>query len=378
MKKRVLFIVNVDWFFLSHRLPIAQAAAEKGYEVHIATSLTQPINELENLGFQIHPIKLNRGKYDIFSILVYFFRIITLIPKIKPDLIHLVTIKPVLIGGIASRILRVPSVLYAISGMGYVFIGKSFFHKILRKLISVLYKFALNHKNSIVVFQNTTDKRDISHIANLDKGSCEMIKGSGVDINLYEVTDLPNGKPIIMFASRLIKDKGIYEFVNAAKDLVISENNALRFVIVGDIDPENKSSLSKQELQSWVDEGVIEHWGFQTDMFDVLSKASLVVLPSYREGLPKVLIEAAACGRAVLTTDVPGCRDAIIPNITGRLVPVRDASALKAEIKQLINDRGLLTKMGIEGRKLAVEKFDLSFVIEKHLNIYQSLIRNIS
>ena len=205
-----------------------------------------------------------------------------------------------------------------------------------------------------------------------------MIKGSGVDINLYEVTDLPNGKPIIMFASRLIKDKGIYEFVNAAKDLVISENNALRFVIVGDIDPENQSSLSKQELQNWVDEGVIEHWGFQTDMFDVLSKASLVVLPSYREGLPKVLIEAAACGRAVLTTDVPGCRDAIIPNITGRLVPVRDASALKAEIKRLINDKELLTKMGFEGRKLAVENFDLSFVIEKHLNLYQSLIRNIS
>ena len=192
------------------------------------------------------------------------------------------------------------------------------------------------------------------------------------------MTDLPNGKPIIMFASRLIKDKGIYEFVNAAKDLVISENNALRFVIVGDIDPDNKSSLSKHELQSWVDEGVIEHWGFQTDMFDVLSKASLVVLPSYREGLPKVLIEAAACGRAVLTTDVPGCRDAIIPNITGRLVPVRDASALKAEIKHLISDRGLLTKMGVEGSKLAVQNFDLRFVIEKHLNLYQSLIRNIS
>lgn len=378
MKKRVLFIVNVDWFFLSHRLPIAKAAAEKGYEVHIATSLTRPINELESLGFQIHPIKLNRGKYDILSILIYFFRIITLIPKIRPDLVHLVTIKPVLIGGIASRILRVPSVLYAISGMGYVFIGKSLFHKILRKLISLFYRLALNHKNSIVVFQNTDDQRDISQIAHLDRSSCEMIKGSGVDINSYEVTDLPDGKPIVMFPSRLIKDKGIYEFVNAAKDLVLSENNSLRFVIVGDIDPENQSSLSYQELQNWVNEGFIEHWGFQTDMFDVLSKASLVVLPSYREGLPKVLIEAAACGRAVLTTDVPGCRDAIIPNVTGRLVPVRDVSALKAEIKHLINNRELLKKMGVAGRKLAVENFNLSFVIEKHLNIYQSLTKNIS
>ena len=378
MKKKLLIIVNVDWFFLSHRLPIAVAAAEQGYEVHIATSLTKPITELEKFGFTIHPIKLNRGRYDVFSILMYFSRIITLIPMIKPDLIHLVTIKPVLIGGIAARILRVPSVLYAISGMGYVFIGTSLIHRFLRKLISALYRFALHHRNSIVLFQNTTDQRDISSIADLNKSSCKIIKGSGVNTSLYKVTDLPAGKPIIMFPSRLLRDKGVYEFVNAARELMLSENDPPRFVIVGDIDPENQSSLTDKEVKNWVNEGVIEHWGFQTDMFEVLSQASLVVLPSYREGLPKVLIEAAACGRAVLTTDVPGCRDAIIPNVTGKLVPVRDTPALKDEIRNLINDRRLLRKMGVAGRKLAIENFDLNFVVEKHLTIYQSLIRNIT
>ena len=250
MKNRLLMVINVDWFFLSHRLPIAEAAAEQGYEVHIATSLTKPIIELEKFGFTIHPIKLNRGRYDLLSILIYFSRLMTLILKIKPDIVHLVTIKPVLLGGIISRLLSVPSVLYAISGMGYVFIGRSFIHKLLRKLISFLYKIALNHKNSIVVFQNTTDLKDISSIASLKDRSCKIIKGSGVNTTLYEVTDFPTGKPIIMFPSRLLSDKGVYEFVDAARILSLTEKNPPRFVIVGDIDPENQSSLKQTRIQA--------------------------------------------------------------------------------------------------------------------------------
>jgi glycosyltransferase involved in cell wall biosynthesis len=376
VKNKILMVVNVDWFFLSHRLPIALAAIDEGYEVHVATSLTQPRDKLEKFGLIVHPIDLHRGKVGFLSIITYFLNLISLLKKIKPNLIHLVTIKPVLLGGIAARIMRVPAVVYAISGMGYVYIGTSITHKLLRKFISFLYMSALNHFNSIVILQNPTDMKDIVRIAKLKHSSARIIKGSGVNISQYKLTDLPSGRPIIMLPSRFLRDKGIYEFIEAARGY--SNTNIVeaspRFVLVGETDPENKATIKNNQLKKWEMEGVIENWGFQTDMVKVLSQSTIIVLPSYREGLPKVLLEAAACGRPIITTDVPGCRDAIIPNVTGRLIQAKDPLAIQMAIKELLDDRELLKKMGKHGRIFAEENFDLSDVIAEHLQIYHSLI----
>jgi glycosyltransferase involved in cell wall biosynthesis len=201
-----------------------------------------------------------------------------------------------------------------------------------------------------------------------------MIRGSGVDLIQYIHTLLPLGVPVVLLAARLLADKGVREFVHAAR-LLKQRGVSGRFCLAGSVDPANPASLADSELRQWANEGVVELWGQRSDMPRVLGSAHLVVLPSYREGLPKVLLEAAACGRAVVTTDAPGCRDAIEPGVTGVLVPVRNAEALAEALNVLINDPARCQAMGNAGRALAERAFDVRQVVAVHLRIYQELIK---
>ena len=374
--KRILFIVNVDWFFISHRLPIAISAIQEGYEVHILTKVTSQLDVLERSGLIVHNAKLTRRKSG-FNILTELFEIFSNIRKIKPDIVHLVTIKPVLLGGLVSRILRVPAVVSAISGLGFVYSSDGLFSMVRRKLISILYYIALSHKNQKVIFQNLYDQNRLVNLNNKLTDKPLLIPGSGVNLTLYSVKDIGIGIPIVIFAGRLLESKGVKEFVRSA-ELVNKNILRARFVLVGDIDPSNPESITKLNLDQWRKDGHIEIWGYRNDMYNVIPLASVVVLPSYYgEGLPKVLIEAAACGRAVITTDHPGCRDAIDPNITGLLVPVKDSQALADSIENLISNPKKCIKMGKAGRKLAEVKFDVEHVIERHMSIYKNLLKTI-
>lgn len=371
--RKILFVVNVDWFFLSHRLPIALAAQAAGYEVHLACRFSEKGTAVKQHGFVLHELRLERSGTSLFKELKTIFAIKALVKKVKPDLIHSVTIKPVLYSGLATRFSGIARVA-SISGLGFVFISEGFKANIVRKLVSFFYKLALRCDSTKVIFQNPTDKALFINEGIIRPEQAVMIKGSGVDLNKYKVVEQPVGEPVVMLLARLLVDKGVVEFVDAAR-LLKSQNISCRMVLVGDID-ENPKSVSIAQLDSWVNDGLIEYWGFSDNVSESYAKSNIVVLPSYREGLPKSLIEAAACGRAVITTDVPGCRDAITPNQTGLLVPVKDAVALAEAIAKLCVDDDLRKQLGAAGRLLAQTDFDINSVVNKHLSLYQQLTEN--
>jgi glycosyltransferase involved in cell wall biosynthesis len=372
MSRKLMFVVNVDWFFMSHRLPIALEAKRQGYEVHIATGLTGHRETMERHGLIVHPISIDRSSANIFDTLRTFWQIVAVFRKFKPDVVHLVTIKPVLLGGIAARLTGIHGVVAAVPGLGYVFLDRGWASRIRRKIVAVIYRMALNHRNMKVIFQNPDDRDSLMRLTGLQANKVEMIRGSGVDLGEFSYTPLPQGTPIVLLAARLLADKGVREFAEAAR-LLRKNGREVRFCLVGTPDPANPSSLTDAELASWEAEGIVERWGQRNDMANVLRAAHIVVLPSYREGLPKVLLEAAAVGRAVVTTDVPGCRDAIEPEVTGVLVPAKDAEALAFAIEKLLLNPQQCVNMGLAGRELAEREFDIKQVTEKHLRIYKSL-----
>jgi glycosyltransferase involved in cell wall biosynthesis len=374
MSRILLFVVNVDWFFISHRLPIALEAKRHGYQVHIATGLTDKLDELRNHGLVVHPLALDRssaGVGNAFSSLVELWQIFS---AVQPDVVHLVTIKPVLLGGLIARLVGVPSVVAAISGLGFVFVAQGAKAIVRRLFVKFLYRLALGHSNLKVIFQNPDDHSSLSKVMHLPATKVAMIRGSGVDLVRYAYSSMPSGVPVVVLAARLLADKGVREFVEAAR-LLKYRSVLVRCCLVGTVDTANPTSLSEAELAQWVSEGVVEVWGHRSEMAQVLADAHIVVLPSYYgEGLPKVLIEAAACGRAVITTDHPGCRDAVEPAVSGVLVPVRDAQALADAIQDLLDHPDKCVAMGRAGRDLAERAFDVQQVVAAHLQIYEDLM----
>lgn len=373
MSRTLMFVVNVDWFFLSHRLPIALEAQRRGYKVHIATGLTDKLDELERHGLVVHPLALDRSSVGLGNAWRTVAQLWKVFRAVRPDVVHLVTIKPVLLGGIVARLARVPAVVAAVSGLGFVFMARGPKATVRRWVVGALYRVALGHRNLKVIFQNPDDLRSLAVVAHLPDSKVTTIRGSGVDLARYTLMPLPAGIPVVVMAARLLADKGVLEFVQAAR-LLKQRGCHARFALVGTIDPANPTSFTQAELDAWVREEVVEWWGHRSDMPRVLTSAQVTVLPSYREGLPKVLLEAAACGRVVVTTDVPGCRDAIDPGVTGVLVPVRNAAALANALENLINNPARCQAMGDAGRALAESAFDVRQVVAAHLRIYQELI----
>jgi glycosyltransferase involved in cell wall biosynthesis len=375
-KSKLLYLVNADWAFMVNRLPIAIEAVRQGYSVHIACAFTGREDELRSYGFILHEIKFTRSGHNPFTELFTVLSIFRLVRQLKPDLIHAVTIKPVLYGGIISKVLRVPAFVAAISGLGFVFTSNTLKAVTLRKFAEIAYRFALSVNNIKVIFQNPFDKSIVQKAANLEDRNIIMIKGSGADLTEYTVTEPPNGTPIVAMACRLLKEKGVYEFIESARSI---KNKGIdcRFWLIGAPDYGNPHSITDGEIAQWDKEGHVEFFGHRSDISSLFSQSTIVVLPSYYgEGLPKVLIEAAACGRPVITTDNPGCAEAVINNVTGIVVPIRDVNALSDAIEFLLNNSDLRIDMGRQGRILAEKEFDISSVVSTHLSVYKELLTN--
>jgi glycosyltransferase involved in cell wall biosynthesis len=370
--QKLLFVVNVDWFMVSHRLPIAIAAVAAGWEVHIACAVTDKAEILESHGLIVHDLCFSRQGTSIYQEGKTFIALFKLIKKIKPDVTHLVTIKPVLYGGLALRLCGLSAAVASISGLGYIFMANGRLAALRRNFILMIYRLALAHKKIKIIFQNPDDKKILSDANVIAEDNAVLIRGSGVDLNAYQYLPEPDGVPVVVLLARLLRDKGVFEFVQAA-EIIKRKGIDVRFLLIGDIDA-NPTSVQAAEIKSWVDMGTVEWLGHRSDIIELLQNAHLVVLPSYREGLPKALIEAAACGRAVVTTDVPGCRDAIEAGVTGLLVPVRDEKALALAIEKLLLDTSLRYEMGKNGRLLAERCFSINTVIDTHLNIYKDLV----
>lgn len=373
---KLLFIVNAPEFFLSHRLPLAMAAKEAGFCVHIATGSGPTCVKIRELGFIHHCLPISRSGTNPLKELHSLWSIWRLMREFKPDLLHLVTIKPVLYGGLIARLAGAPAVLAAVSGLGSVFVASNGMMSWLRRGVQVLYRIALGHSNLKVIFQNPDDQSLLTETAVIKDEQAVLIRGSGVNLSEYPVKSEPVDIPVVTLAARLLKEKGVHEFVLAAQ-ILQKRGVACCFQLVGSPDPGNPSSVTDEEIKRWSEEGLVKALGFRTDISEVFASSNLVVLPSYYgEGLPKVLIEAAACGRAVITTDQPGCRDAIEEGVTGLLIPTRNAEALADVVEKLINDSDLRQSMGAAGRKLAEREFGIEKVVDMHIKIYQKLLES--
>lgn len=372
---KILIVVNVDWFFISHRLPIAIAALRAGHDVCIATTFTSSANKsyLQDLGFSVFDLFIDRSGKNPLSFLHTFFRLFSLGCLFQPHIVHLVTIQPVLLGAIALRLAGCKRFVYAISGLGHVFLGSSFNATLRRFFIVLLYRFALSSKYRFVLFQNQRDKSLLSTCCSIPESDSILISGSGVDLSKFTRTPLLPEPFIIVFASRLLISKGVLEFINAAH-ILKKKFPSLRFQLVGNPDPSNPLSISRAQITKWVSDGVVDYLGYRDDLPVIMSRCHIVCLPSYYpEGLPKVLCEAAACGRAVITSNEPGCRDAVVDGVTGVLVPSRNSQALASAIEHLISSPDTLASMGSAARRHAEANFNLDNIVNRHLDIYNQL-----
>jgi glycosyltransferase involved in cell wall biosynthesis len=373
VNRRLLFVVNDLEFFVSHRLPIARAARASGYDVHVATPPGRSNVDIDTLGLVHHEIPMSRRGLNPLAEFRTLGALVGLLWRLKPDLVHLVTMKPVLYGGIAARLSAVPGVVMAIAGLGYLSDPIERKSRRLRLLVLPLLRFALGHRNIRAIFQNADDRRVLVAATGLDDERAVLISGSGVELDRYRALPEPPLPVTIVLASRLLKPKGVVEFIEAAR-LLDERGLNLRFRLAGDTDEGNPLTVTAAELDDWREEGRVEIMGRQNDIPGLFAASHIVVLPSYYgEGLPRVLLEAAACGRAVVTTDHPGCRDAVEPGVTGLLVPPRDVGALSDAIEALARDAARRQAMGVAARRRAEREFGVDRVVAEHLRIYERL-----
>ncbi len=364
---KLLFVINDDWYFLSHRLPLAVAALREGFDVAVATRVGAQGQQILDHGFRLISLEHLKRETRSLNELRAIRELRTIYRRENPDIVHHVALKPILYGNIAALGLPL-KIVNAFAGLGYLESSKSPKAMILRTVIWNTMRFLLNRPNSFTILQNFEDRDFAVNKLGLSGENTEVIMGSGVDLELFRPALQPSGAPIVMLPSRLLWNKGVAEFV-AAAELLTSTGVHARFVLVGDTDEGSPSAIPRSQLAEWNDSGSIEWWGKMSDMQEVLPQASIVCLPSYREGIPKVLIEAAACGRPIVTTDVPGCRDVVQHYVNGMLVPPKNADVLALTIRVLLGNSDLRARMGDAGRKIAAH-FSQDVVIEKTLARY--------
>lgn len=378
--KKVLIVVNVGWFFISHRLPIALAAKEAGYEVHVAAALDPEFDQntakvLADQQLIFHELRFSRSGSGPFELARDVLDLLRLYKRVSPDIVHLVTIKPVLLGGLCARLLRVPGIVLAIPGRGSVFSARGAIGAIRRALALLMYRSAYVRGRSKVIIQNVEDREYFVSRGVFAPYDVRLVRGSGVDLARFEAAPEPQATPLVVLASRMLREKGISDFVDAARELK-GRGVEARFALIGEPDRGNPKSHTKEELGEWARSGVVEWWGFRKDIHSVFAEAHVVCLPTYYgEGVPKVLIEAAACGRPIVTTDTPGCRDIVRQGDNGLLVPPRNVAALAEALELLISQPLLRSQMGARGRARVEAEFGVDAVVGQTLEIYAELGR---
>jgi len=374
LKLKIIFLITEDWYFWSHRLPIARAARDAGFEVLIATRVNQHRSLINKEGFKLIPIGLKRRSKNVVKEIFSIIEVIRIYRREKPDIVHHVAVKPVLYGSWATRIASISGVVNALAGLGFIFVAEGWKAKALKRFVFFAYRTAFSSKNTIGIFQNPEDMRLFIDVGVVKREKAVLIRGSGVDVSYFEHLPEPAGIPIILLASRMLWDKGVGEFVDAARQLR-KDGVACRIVLVGVPDPENPASIPEETLRGWHTEGIVEWWGYREDMSKVLSQAHIVALPTtYGEGVPKILIEAASCGRAIVANDVPGCRELVRNNENGFLVHPRDSKSLADALKTLIENPKLRAKMGAKGREIVESEFSEEIVVRQTMEIYKEIL----
>jgi len=372
-EKKLLFVADTDWFFISHRLPLAVSAQEQGYTVIVVAYDTGKAEEIRAKGIRfIHASLIRNGLNPLKEVRI-IHELYSIYKTEKPDIVHHITLKMIIVGSLASRLAGVKKVVNAVTGLGHFFIdpGKQW---VVNLVFSPIFKSIQAHAATYYIFQNTDDQAVFVNRGWTRPGYISLIRGSGVDLLEFAYVPEPQtAKIIISCGTRLLRDKGIVEFSEAARLLKIRFKDKVEFVLAGRIITENPTSIKQNEIEEWVAEGILIYSGFESDMYSFIKNCHINVLPSYREGMPRSLIEACAVGRPIVTTDVAGCRDVVSHGINGFLVPARDSGKLAEAIGVLIEDEVLRKDMGRISRIKAEQKFDLIQVISDTLKVYEAL-----
>lgn len=375
--KKIVYLVNVDWFFISHRLPLARAARNAGAEVIVAAGDTGKGASLEKEGIRFVSLPFSRQGTSIFQELSTVHSVFSFLKRTKPDLLHTVSIKPVLYGSLLSRFFNAWPVVNAISGLGYVF-SKEKKASLLRRAVSRFYKTALGNTKSITIFQNPSDREILLNSGLIRMEQTSLIRGSGVDCSKFIPSPFPEN-PVVMLPARMLWDKGVGEFVQAAEILHPKFPNT-RFVLVGPADDENPSAINRETIAEWTaSRPYLEWWGPKeaSEMHQITSQATIIALPTfYPEGLPKCLLEGAACGKALVASDIPACREIVRDGVNGLLVPYKDSKALSLAIEKILRNPDLLKKFGKNGRNFACTEFAEEIIVSQTFELYRKLLRS--
>jgi glycosyltransferase involved in cell wall biosynthesis len=368
---KVLLFANTSWYLYNFRLPLAKALRDLGNEVVLLSPGEEPYHHLlQEEGFRCLTIPMQRARVNPLSEVQTIWHIFQIYRQEHPDIVHHFTVKPVLYGSFAAHLIHNRRIINAVPGLGYLFSNNNFKAKLLRLFATRVYRIIL--RGTQVIFQNPDDTALFIQNKLVEPQQSTLIRGSGVDVDRFLPAEEPSDIPLVILPARMLWDKGVQEFVDAAKILKAKGIQA-RFALVGNPDPGNPRSIPLDTLEKWNRDGSIEWWGWCEDMLAVYHAANIVCLPSYREGTPKTLIEAAACSRAIVAADVPGCREVVKNEYNGLLVPVNDSSSLAAALQRLIQNPEERSRMGKNGRQLAVDEFSTRRVVEETLSVYNEV-----
>lgn len=369
-KQKILFFATEDWFVCSHWLPIIAGAINAGYEVVVVTRVNKYGEKIIQCGARLIPFDMSRRGKNVFSELNTIFRLMQIYREVRPDIAHHVAMKPMLYGSLCSHLVRIPHTVNWVAGMGWLFISSSKQAKLLQLIVRKVLNVLLSH--TYVIVENKDDQAVMEEIG-VSAGFLRLIRGAGVDTLSFATSSESESIPLVVLPARMLFDKGVAEFVEAAT-ILKNRGVSARFALVGEPDAQNPASVTEHQLNAWNKMGAVEWWGRREDMPEILKMSHIVCLPSYREGLPKALLEAASCSRPIVTTDVPGCREVVYEGENGYLVEVRNSEALADALYKLLIDKELRQRMGQSGRTRVIKEFSRELVVEKVLAIYREAL----
>jgi glycosyltransferase involved in cell wall biosynthesis len=374
LKTKILFVANVDWFFISHRLVIAEEAKKNGFDVIIAAKDTGRSQEIIDKGIQFINLSFSRSGTNLIREFITLIKVFKIYYILRPDIVHHITLKPVIYGSLIAKVLKIKGVVNAISGLGYNFTeGRK---SLVQKVMLLILKFGFNRKNVVIIFQNENDQKELTELGVIHPSNLIVrIKGSGVDLEKFHESSFPSFDRIkILLPIRMLWDKGVKELREASDILNKKYYENVEFILSGLADEDNKAGVPASYLNDWQDGNFVKWIGYQKNMVEVYQNSHIVVLPSYREGMPKSLIEACAIGRAIITTNAIGCRECVDEGINGLKVPVKDAQSLANAIETLVNNPNRIIEMGKASRLKAKKEFDINFVLQIHSQIYNQYL----
>ena len=366
--KKVIYFISEDWVFLNHRIELVKKIQKKQFKVILVTNITHYKKLIEKKKIKVIPIKIERGSLNIRKSIKTIYKLSKIYKKINPNIIHNFGLRQIIHGNIAAQLVGIKKTFNSIIGLGSVFISKNFF---LKFFITNLLRFTLFLKNSHILVQNQDDYIFFKKKIWIRKKNLHLNTTSGINLKEYTASKDPKGKIIFLFASRILKDKGIMELIQASKKLSKVTKN-FELYIAGNIDRQNPSSVSHEEIKSWEALDCLKYIGHVNNMNDLYKKIHVSILPSYREGLPKGLLEAAACGKPIITTDVTGCRDVVINGKNGILVNPKNSDELFLAMKKMVQNKKIRLAMGKEGRNFIKKNFLLENTVKKLIHLYNN------